>query len=104
MPGTPTLGVSIDFANGPAFGNPLILDDPTSFLDSAILADAPADVVDVSNIAIRVNIRRGRNRILNNFEELKPLQKILQLNQLLAMKNSPFLLFVEKLNEDKMAE
>ncbi len=68
MSGTPHLGVSIDFANGPAFGNPLILDDPTSVLDTAILADAPADVVDVSNIAIRVNIRRGRNRILNNFE------------------------------------
>lgn len=68
MPGTPILGVSVDFANGPAFGNPLILDDPTSLLDSAILADAPADVVDVSDIALRVGIRRGRNRILNNFE------------------------------------
>jgi len=32
------------------------------------LADAPADVVDVSDIALRVSIRRGRNRILNNFE------------------------------------
>ena len=68
MPGTPHLGVSIDFANGPAFGNPVILDDPTSFLNSAILADAPADVVDVSDIALRVSIRRGRNRILNTFE------------------------------------
>jgi hypothetical protein len=68
MAGTPHLGISIDFANGPAFGNPLILDDPTSLLDTAILADAPADVVDVSDIAIRVAIRRGRNRILNNFE------------------------------------
>lgn len=68
MPGTPHLGVSIDFANGPAFGNPLILDDPTTLLDSAILADAPADVVDVSDIALRVSIRRGRNRILNTFE------------------------------------
>jgi hypothetical protein len=68
MPGTPHLGVSIDFANGPAFGNPVILDDPTSFLNSAILADAPADVVDVSDISLRVSIRRGRNRILNNFE------------------------------------
>lgn len=68
MPGTPTLGVSIDFANGPAFGNPLILDDPTTPLGIGILADAPADVVDVSNIAIRVSIRRGRNRILNSFE------------------------------------
>jgi hypothetical protein len=50
MPGTPVLGVSIDFANGPAFGNPLILDDPTTPLGTGILADAPGDVVDVSNI------------------------------------------------------
>ena len=68
MPGTPTLGVSIDFANGPAFGNPLILDDPSTPLGTGILADAPADVVDVSDIAIRVSIRRGRNRVLNSFE------------------------------------
>lgn len=68
MTGTPHLGVSIDFANGPSFGNPLILDDPTTLLNSAILADAPADVVDVSDIALRVSTRRGRNRILNNFE------------------------------------
>ena len=68
MPGTPTLGVSIDFANGPAFGNPLILDDPSTPLGVGILADAPADVVDVSDIAIRVSIRRGRNRVLNSFE------------------------------------
>lgn len=68
MPGTPHLGVSIDFANGPAFGNPLILDDPSTPLGTGILADAPADVVDVSDIAIRVSIRRGRNRVLNSFE------------------------------------
>lgn len=68
MPGTPVLGVSIDFANGPAFGNPLILDDPSTPLGTGILADAPADVVDVSDIALRVSIRRGRNRVLNSFE------------------------------------
>ena len=68
MPGTPTLGVSIDFANGPAFGNPLLLDDPSTPLGTGILADAPADVVDVSDIALRVSIRRGRNRVLNSFE------------------------------------
>ena len=68
MPGTPILGVSIDFANGPAFGNPLILDDPSTPLGTGILADAPADVVDVSDIALRVSIRRGRNRVLNSFE------------------------------------
>lgn len=64
----PVLGVSIDFANGPAFGNPLVLDDPTSFLDEAILADNASDLVDVSNIALRVQTKRGRNRILNKFE------------------------------------
>jgi hypothetical protein len=64
----PVLGVSIDFANGPAFGNPCVLDDPTSFLDEAILADSAADLVDVSNITLRVQTKRGRNRILNKFE------------------------------------
>ena len=64
----PVIGVSIDFANGPAFGNPLVLDDPTSFLDEAILADSAADLVDVSNITLRVQTKRGRNRILNKFE------------------------------------
>ena len=68
MPGLPVVGVSIDFANGPAFGNPLILDDPTTPLGTGILADAPGDVVDVSNIALQISIRRGRNRILNKFE------------------------------------
>jgi len=68
MPGTPHVGVSIDFANGPAFGNPLLLDDPTTPLGTGILADTPGDVVDVSDIALQINIRRGRNRILNKFE------------------------------------
>ena len=69
MPGTPHLGVSVDFANGPAFGNPLVLDDTVSGrLGFGILADVPADTVDVSDIALRVSIRRGRNRILNKFE------------------------------------
>ena len=64
----PTLGVSIDFASGPAFGNPIILDDPSPTLGQGILADTPSDVVDVSNIAYQVATRRGRNRILNRFE------------------------------------
>jgi len=64
----PTLGVSVDFANGPAFGNPLILDDPSTPLGIGILADTASDVVDVSNITLTASIRRGRNRILNKFE------------------------------------
>ena len=68
MPGLPVVGVTIDFANGPAFGNPLILGDESTPLGTGILADAPGDVVDVSNIALQISIRRGRNRILNKFE------------------------------------
>jgi hypothetical protein len=68
MPGTPTVGVSIDFQNGPAFGNPLLLDDPTTPLGTGILADLPSDVVDVSDIALSISIRRGKNRILNKVE------------------------------------
>jgi len=68
MPGLPVVGVSVDFANGPAFGNPLLLDDISTPLGTGILADAPGDVVDVSDIALQVSIRRGRNRILNKFE------------------------------------
>ena len=64
----PTLGVAVDFANGPAFGNPLILDDASTPLGVGILADTASDVVDVSDITLRASIRRGRNRILNKFE------------------------------------
>jgi hypothetical protein len=64
----PALGVSVDFANGPAFGNPLILGDASTPLGIGILADAASDVVDVSDITLRASIRRGRNRILNKFE------------------------------------
>jgi hypothetical protein len=64
----PTLGVAIDFANGPAFGNPLILGDASTPLGVGILADTASDVVDVSDITLRTSIRRGRNRILNKFE------------------------------------
>ena len=64
----PTLGVSVDFANGPAFGNPLILGDASTPLGVGILADTTSDIVDVSDITLRASIRRGRNRILNKFE------------------------------------
>lgn len=65
----PKLGVEIDFANGPAFGYPFLLNDPNfGILDENILADAPADIVDISAQVRRCSTRRGRNRILANFE------------------------------------
>jgi len=63
-----TLGVEIDFASGPSFGYPFTLNDPASLLDSAILADAPSDIVNITNQVMKCSTRRGRNRILSNFE------------------------------------
>jgi hypothetical protein len=65
----PVLKVEIDFASGPSFSYPLILDDLTyGILDNNSLGDTPADIVDVSDMVMRVSTRRGRNRILSNFE------------------------------------
>ena len=65
----PVLGVSIDFASGASFAYPLILDDPVyGHLNEQVLADQPADIVDITNQVMKVSTRRGRNRILANFE------------------------------------
>lgn len=65
----PQIGVEIDFSNGASFAYPLILDDPNfGILDTNTLGDAPADVVEVTSQVMRVSTRRGRNRILSNFE------------------------------------
>ncbi len=65
----PVLKVEIDFANGPSFSYPLILNDVAfGLLDVGTLGDAPADLVDISSQVMRCSIRRGRNRILANFE------------------------------------
>ena len=64
-----TLGVEIDFSNGATFGYPLLLDDPSfGILNTNVLGDAPADIVDISSMVMRCSTRRGRNRILSNFE------------------------------------
>jgi hypothetical protein len=65
----PVLKVEIDFANGASFGYPLILNDPVyGILDTNILGDQAADIVDISDMVMRCSTRRGRNRILSNFE------------------------------------
>jgi hypothetical protein len=65
----PVLKVEIDFASGPSFSYPLLLDNPAfGILDTNTLGDAPADLVDVSANVLRCSTRRGRNRILSNFE------------------------------------
>jgi hypothetical protein len=65
----PVLKVEIDFASGPSFSYPLLLDDPAyGILDTNTLGDVPADVVDISSQVLKCSTRRGRNRILSNFE------------------------------------
>jgi hypothetical protein len=65
----PVLRVEIDFSSGPSFSYPLILDDSSyGLLDVNTLGDAPADIVNISDQVLKVSTRRGRNRILANFE------------------------------------
>lgn len=65
----PAIGVEIDFSNGASFGYGLLLDDPVyGILDTDVLADVGADIVNLSDQAMSVSVRRGRNRILTNFE------------------------------------
>lgn len=69
MPFVPVLKVEIDFASGPSFSYPLLLDSAAyGILDTNILADAPSDLVDISDMVMACSTRRGRNRILTNFE------------------------------------
>ena len=64
----PRLKVEIDFSSGPSFGYPFTLDTVYGILDENILSDSPLDLVDITDQVRRVSTRRGRNRILANFE------------------------------------
>lgn len=65
----PVINVEIDFASGPSFSYPLILDNASfGLLDTNTLGDVPADIVNITDQVLRVSTRRGRNRILANFE------------------------------------
>jgi hypothetical protein len=65
----PVIGVEIDFSNGASFGYPFLLSDPAyGILGTNILADVAADIVNITDQVMAVSTRRGRNRILSNFE------------------------------------
>ena len=51
----PVINVEIDFASGPSFSYPLILDN-TSFgiLDTNTLGDVPADIVNITDQLRRI--------------------------------------------------
>lgn len=64
-----TINVSFDFSNGPVYGIAFTLDDPNNgVLGTNVLADNASDVVDLSSVAGRISIRRGRNLYADQFE------------------------------------
>jgi len=65
----PTIKVEIDFANGATFGYPFTLDSVSyGILDTNVLADGPTDIEDITSQVRKVTTRRGRNRLLSQFE------------------------------------
>jgi len=58
----------IDFSNGAVFDPSLVLDDPTTPLDSSVLGTAAADTLDVTQYVLRANIRRAYNRASDSFQ------------------------------------
>lgn len=66
-----SLDISLDFSTGATFGIPLTLDDPVNgLLNTGILAESetPALIADLTDVARRVSIRRGRNLIRDTYE------------------------------------
>jgi hypothetical protein len=70
VPASPVIKASIDFSNGVAFvGEPFILDSVTNgILGTNQLALSANAAVDITPLIASVNVRRGRQRILNEFE------------------------------------
>jgi hypothetical protein len=63
-----TVKVSFDFSSGPVFGLPLTLgDSENGILGTNVLAAQAAFVVDLTNTATSIKIRRGRDLIQDQF-------------------------------------
>jgi hypothetical protein len=62
----PVINAVINFSTGPAFAQAMILD--TGILDTNVLADAAAVIVDVSNVVNSIQTKRGRNPQTSEFQ------------------------------------
>jgi len=62
----PTINAFINFSTGPSFAQTLILDQ--GILDTNVLGDATAVIVDVSDVVDSINTRRGRNAQADQFQ------------------------------------
>jgi len=62
----PTVNAFINFSTGPSFAQAMILDQ--GILGTNILADSAAVIVDVSNQINRIETKRGRNALIDEFQ------------------------------------
>jgi len=62
----PIINAFINFSTGPSFAQAMILDQ--GLLDTNVLADAAAVIVDVSDVVDSINTRRGRNAQADQFQ------------------------------------
>jgi hypothetical protein len=62
-----TFRAEIDFSGGASFDPALVLDDPATPLDVAVLGTAAADTVDITNFVTQCYIRRAFNRSSDSF-------------------------------------
>jgi hypothetical protein len=62
----PVVNAVINFSTGPSFAQAMILD--TGILDTNVLADATAVIVDVSNVVDSIQTIRGRNAQADQFQ------------------------------------
>jgi len=62
----PTINAVINFSTGPSFAQAMILDE--GILDTNILADSAAVIVDVSNVVDSIQTKRGRNAQADRFQ------------------------------------
>jgi hypothetical protein len=62
----PIVNAIINFSTGPAFAQAMILDQ--GILGTNVLADSTAVIVDVSNQINRIETKRGRNALIDDFQ------------------------------------
>jgi hypothetical protein len=62
----PVINAVINFSTGPSFAQAMILD--TGILDTNVLADSTAVIVDVSNRVNRIETNRGRTALSDQFQ------------------------------------
>ena len=65
----PQIKVTVNFTDGPVFGYPFTLDSTEhGILGTNVLADNPADIIDVSDQVTKISTKGGYNLIQDSFE------------------------------------